>query len=509
MPLALLVAISLLALVHMHTVLNKEAVIRESLSKSVVVEYRLGHEKSSVVVIHGSMVKKLSLFIANLYVGLPNAEIRYLGLALGDRNGRARLSSATLEALLDARSEWLRTTDMKTLDKIRVPLLVIVDVLVRANLTSYKIYTFITTVPLSLELIEKGYEPLIRITLGPDNVIQTGIVNFEKLIQLKSPSPCNDSVGQLLFKQLCNPLYCVHGEVPRIRFYLEWSKEGPGEGFRERLIPIIMLRINNSRIAAEIPLQDTMFSMKSKGLGLRLFASAAMPGKKTVYLPWIIYGGVRIEYAKAFVNKRHSLGRYEFLDDSIVAIGVMGSGSVFSLSRRMVIERGCPGGAARRYVYSDEASIKLAIYDIALHQDRDGELAARYSYMVDDVLGDNKGLERLWNSVAEHLEPYMCKTGRGEVHYVYSGDPGDDIDLAIPLSSLVEYYNGATQTQPNWLSTGVSWGRGAQGVVMALAFLNNNSAIGYCIYRLRENTYLYDRLIHPIMMYIDVTKPHS
>ena len=505
--LALLVTLSLLAL--MHTMLNKETVIRESLTKGVVVEYRLGHEKSFVVVIHGSMVKKPSWFIANLYVGLPGAEIRYLGLALGDRSGKARLDPAILEALLNARNEWLRAVGVKTLEQIRVPLLVIVDMLVRANLTSYKIYTFITTVPLSLELIEKGYKPLIRITLGPDNVSQTSVTDLEKLVPSKSPSSCNDSVGQFLSKQLCRPLYCIYGEAPGIHLYLEWSKEDPGEGFRERLIPIIMLRISDSRVATEIPLQDTMFSMKSKGLGLRLFASTTIPGKKTVYLPWTIYGGVGIEYAKAFVNKRHSLGRYEFLDDSIVAIGVMGSGSVFSLSRRMVIERGCPGGAARRYVYSDEASIKLAIYDIALHQDRDGELAARYSYMVDDVLGDNKGLERLWNSVAEHLEPYMCKTGRGEVHYVYSGDPGDDIDLAIPLSSLVEYYNGATQTQPNWLSTGISWGRGAQGVVLAFTFLNNNSTIGYCIYKLRENTYLYNRLIHPIMMYIDVTKPHS
>jgi len=152
-----------------------KVLIEDSNSKNIKVSYMYSNlSRPSITIMdkHGRYYP----VIINIYTALPNAKLFYVGRVSGQ--GMAYLSKHMMDNFKRCRKEWI--SKRGGIKYFKAGTLHFIDVLVKINSTAYKVYSILKSIPLSLELVSKGYKPNIKIKIDLKKYKLTRIINLNK-----------------------------------------------------------------------------------------------------------------------------------------------------------------------------------------------------------------------------------------------------------------------------------------------------------------------------------------
>jgi len=409
--------------------------------------------------------------IINLFAGLPNAEVRYLGSTAGN-GGSAPLTPAILSRVRSAITpEW--RSALNGLRGFKTALLAFVDVLVPAGGNALKVYSFVKTIPLNLWALYTGYRlTAVKIvvntsaakpleTLRPAKPAGGAGVAPKEVLGSRYSSILNNCVIRFCTKSGCE-IYCS-----------KWVLERAYAHLTDRLIPIVMVRwARGYDTLPEYMLSAALaFRFSANTLDwLKIYASAKIVGEPhTLMLQWEFFkNNFYISYARTFINKRwlkssvSNPGAVLFRDDAIVAIGTYGS-VLLGMYRKYVASGFCGLGSCSKYRPTD-VTANITILDLNLRKSG-GEWVGKCNYTIDDNLSDGKGLQSLWALAMRHSRPAGLEVGKGNVGYTYVVIHSSGIDLGIDVGDLAALAGGSPTKALRWLKdfpvyVGVEWESG-------------------------------------------------
>jgi len=507
LPWILLIALFVVAsigIILVSSFIHNNSVIYEVPTKDVNIKYEKAPNIQPSIRVKDSKIGPVK-FIINMYAGLPKAKLSYLGRIAGE--GSAKITNRIMKVLNETAKEWIK--HLKSIKEFRVGTLLFIDIPVKVNETTYLVYSVIRTVPLNLELIRKGYKPVIDVEVDLSKHKPTRVIRLNKLkIMCSSCLLKNKTKAFNVIDEGCIVLTCSEGAC--VCLCTKWVSEKIYGSFEDNFIPVMMVRSIYKYWTEPQTIFEAhlMFSYSDKEVSwFKIFIAFKITGQSIVELrEWHAYTKFKFFYSKSFYNNRYTSQQPSFRDDMIVAIGFKGSGSV-GLYRRYDSICDCYDCS---YEPTD-ITANITVFDINTQWNGE-QYEAEYSYMIDDNPIDNSGfLEKYWKLAISHAELSEVKTGMGENRYLYNGDKYKGVDLALDITDIILSLMTGNPTWAEYVPIygGIGWSYSEQISQVMYTYLNlwsdyDDYYVFFNVYRTKDKVYADDQETYLKFIYIDV-----
>jgi len=190
----------------------------------------------------------------------------------------------------------------------------------------------------------------------------------------------------------------------------------------------------------------------------KVFASAKITGlDKPELLLYNSYYKHEFEYGRNIYNSEFINATPSFKNDTIVAIGIYGSGLAGTYRKYEAI--GICGLIDDDDYTATDVTANITVFDIDAKY-KNGIWTAEADHKIDDSIGNNEWLEKYWYYLAANSELYETKIGTNTITYTYKGYRDKEVDLAIGLIELMAAF--LTEIPP-WadyfpFDVGIGWG---------------------------------------------------
>ncbi len=484
-----------------------------------------GLPQPKIVVIDASG-KQIAGVIINFYAPKPRAELMYIG-SLASRGSAIALPLSFTQILENRLAPaWKRV--LGSVEGFRVGIIAFIDVLTPSK-KGFNVYTFVKSIPIRLDYVAKGYR-IASITIRIDTSKAKPVEVIEKSKAMKIASTCRKSsyLKNIELRNLastpseigknCVVLFC--GFLTCTCYCSKWVLEKTYAHIENALIPVVMARWARKYYTTPqaVGYVYLLFNFSEDTVKwFRVYASVKMSGSGKVYMiEWQSYHkDFDFSFAQGFPNGRWwpSNDKSVFHDDAIVAIGFRGSATLAEFRK---YEAYCYCGllknecSASDYKPTD-VTANMTIMDINTKKEN-GVWKGEYDFEVDDVLGDGKGLEVLWNLAISHAEQMGVISSKGELDYNYAGLSKSEIDMGIDIVDLVLMFLKAKGMSSNAISdfpinVGLSWGEEITRkdiIVLHVKSIYNDYYIFATMFKSKDKVYINNQNIPTRLMYFDI-----
>ncbi len=460
-PVMIIISILLLSyclpIINSIILISKKTLIIDEISNYIRIEYIYSQLSKPSISVEDENGKPYPMVI-NIYTALPNARLFYVGRVSGQ--GVAYLSKHVMDNFKRCGKEWI--SKRGGIKYFKAGTLLFIDVLVKINSTAYKVYSILKSVPLSLELISKGYKPNIKIKIDLKKYKPTRIINLNKT---KKPKQQKTQSNNNEIDEGCVILQC--GEVFCHCYCSKWVLEKTHYTFQHKLVPILIAySVYDQDTPPTSPIYikniDLSFDyIHTKNTWFKLFVSAKITGLNSPEL--VLYNSYyKYEFHKwtRFHNRVYDTGDPEntFTNDFIAAVGVYGSGLAGTYRKYEAI--GICGLIDDDDYTATDVTANMTVIDIDAEY-KNGKWVAKTDFELDDDIDGYGWLEKYWNYLLGHSEYYKSETKIGHyLRYDYNGDDYKDADLSIGLIGLMAAF---LTEMPEWAESfpfdvGIGWG---------------------------------------------------
>ena len=457
-PVVIIISILLLSycfpIINSIILISKKTLIIDEISNYIRIEYIYSQLSKPSISVEDENGKSYPMVI-NIYTALPNARLFYVGRVSGQ--GVAYLSKHVMDNFKRCGKEWI--SKRGGIKYFKAGTLLCIDILVKINSTAYKVYSILKSVPLSLELISKGYKPNIKIKIDLNKDKSTRIINLNKT---KKPKEQKTQSNNNEIDEGCVILQC--GEVFCHCYCSKWVLEKTHYTFQHKLVPIIMAAaLYDYYPPPPEPIYIDLIYLYYKYTYTRnewfkVFASAKITSlDKPELLLYNTYNKHEFEYGRNIYNSEFINATPSFKNDTIVAIGIYGSG--LAGTYRKYEATGICGLIDDDDYTATDVTANITVFDIDAKY-KNGIWTAEANLTKDDKINGEGWLEKYWYYLAANSELYETKIGTNTITYTYEGYRDKEVDLAIGLIGLMAAF--LTET-PEWadyfpFDVGIGWG---------------------------------------------------
>ncbi len=418
--------------------------------------------------------KRIAGIIVNVFAGMPRARVKYLGRVAGRGDSAALTPTVLGRFRASVVPEW--RSALGSTRGFKAALLTFIDVLIPAGRNSFKVYSFVKTVPVNLGLISAGYRiASIDVTVNTAAVKPTEVLNMSR-VKTTSTAPISrqglSAEGPSDCISFCADLACSC-------FCTEWRLEKTYAHIENKLIPIVAVKISRGYYTTPqtVSMVFESFSFKDTEVSwFKLYAAAKITGNPHVELmDWESYTKFNFFYSKAFYNSRWINEKPSFRDDAIVAIGFAGSATLGEF-RKYEATCECSFCSESDY-HPTDTTANITFIDISAKYTGSTWEAASYGYIIDDVLGDGNGFEKFWNLMISHSEIADSKSGTGEVRYQFQGYINNEVDMGVDVVGLLSFFveESASKLAKHFpVDAGIGWGVGEKIVNNVEIYVQNH-----------------------------------
>jgi len=404
--------------------------------------------------------RRVAGVLISMYSALPKAKLAFLG-RLSGRGNALELGTGLITGLRDRVVPAWRPV-LGGVEGFRASVLAFIDVLVPAGSGRFDVYSFVKTIPINLGLVSAGYGiASIRVTVNTAAVKPTEVLDLSKVeVRVASAGSWSqhslgaEEAGDCL--SICADAICVC-------YCTAWKLEKTYVHVEDKLMPIVMVRVPQKYYTTPQAVSTIYesFSFSDREVSwFKVFAAAKVTGNPHVELmDWESYTKFNFFYSKTFYNSRWINDKPSFRNDAIVAIGLKGSATLGEFRRYEAVCE-CSFCSDSDY-HPTDTTANLTLIDISARYTGDGWEASGYGYVIDDTLGDGKGLEKLWNLMVTHSEIADSKGGANEVRYEFQGYANNEVDMGVDVLDLLSFFVGGKVGElakyfP--VNAGIGWG---------------------------------------------------
>lgn len=433
--------------------------VRYALVNPAVPSFIIGLPRPTVTVVDEGG-KPIAGVLISMYAALPKAKVVFLGRISGRGNAlelRSGLVTSLRERIVPA---WRSV--LGGVEGFRASVLAFIDVLVPLENNRFEVYSFVKTIPINLGLLSRGYNiASIKVTVNTAIVKPNEVLDLSKVratptvyvgqrnLSTEGPSDCMQ--------------FCADGVCSC--FCTEWRLEKTYAHIEDKIIPIVTIRVPQKYYTtpqAVSTIYESFAFKDSEVSWFRLYAAARVTGDPHAELmDWESYTKFNFFYSKIFYNSRWLSDKPSFRDDVIVAIGLKASATLGEF-RKYEATCECSFCSDSDY-HPTDTTANITFIDISAKYTGSGWEATSYGYIIDDSLGDGKGLERFWNLMTSHSEVGDVRSGAGEARYQFQGYVNREVDMGVDVVDLLSLFIGGGVSKlakyfP--VNAGIGWGNG-------------------------------------------------
>ena len=406
--------------------------------------------------------KQIAGVIVNIFAGLPQASVTYLGSVSGER-GSALLPPEILSKVRHLLTLKWRSA-LGSVSGFKTSLLAFIDVLVPAGKGAFRVYSFVKAIPVNLWMLAQGYRiAAIKVTVNTAEVKPT-------VVKLSSPAPLGKGGGEgavsggveSTYSEVGSSCYLVRVLKGTLVYYCsKWVLEKTYAHITNKLIPIVMARI--SAFPQALGSISMFFHFSDSTLSwFKIYMSVKVWGSAHVTLqPWQLFkDNFNFGYSMVFANSMWSSDKPSFKGNAILGIGFYGSAFLGEFRRYEAI-RYCTYGECVGAYHPTSVTANITLFDINAVKEG-GTWKGRYGYVVVNNPSMNAGLGRFWELMMSHSTAGVKVCGRSYAQYYYDGINGNGVDMGVDLLDFLalfmphDEFSKVSEGFP--LDVGISWG---------------------------------------------------
>ena len=445
----------------------------------------------------------------SLYAGLPGARAAFLG-RLSGRGGvvvlRQGLAAGLRERVMPA---WRSV--LGGVEGFKAGVLAFIDVLTPAGGGRFEVYSFVKTIPVNLGLLSRGYSiASIKVTVNTAVVKPAEVLNLSGVKAVEGGLTGGHALSAGEGSGGCIPL---RADGVYAYYCVAWRLEKTYAHIENKVVPIVAVRVPRKYYTAPQAVSTIFESFAFKDTGVswfRVYAAAKIAGDPHVELmEWESYTKLDFLYSKAFYNSRWLSDRPSFRDDAIVAIGLKASAALDEFRKYEAVCGRSPCSDSGYRPTGVTANITLI--DIPAKYSRGRWVSTGYGYVIDDSLGDGRGMERFWKLMTAHSEVVDSGGGAGEARYQFQSYKERDVDMGVDVVDLLSALAGIDAGKlakyfP--VSAGFGWGDGEKSSNVVEIYVKNyyvysNYYVFLTNYVCRYKAFLGDDGVQLKLMYFD------